>query len=251
MGRLALRDPEAGRRAAWLTARLIAADLFDLRINVDCLPVLDVASDGMHAVIGDRSYGRDAGLVALLGRATATGLLDGGVLPVMKHIPGHGRAGADSHLSLPTVDAGSAELQLDFAPFRQLRDLPMAMTAHVLYTALDADRPATTSPGIISQVIREEIGFDGLLMSDDVSMGALEGGIGERTGAAIAAGCDIALHCNGDMDEMRAVAAAVPALSGRAAVRAGAALARLHPPEALDRDAARAELDALIAPALA
>lgn len=246
-GRMAADDPDGARRGAWLTARLIAADLFDLGINVDCLPVLDVEAPGMHSVIGDRSYGRSPELVATLGRATATGLMAGGVLPVMKHIPGHGRAGADSHHTLPTVDAPAADLATDCLPFRLLNDLPLAMTAHVLYTAFDEHRPASTSPVIIADVIRRTIGFDGLLMSDDVSMNALSGDLGARTAEVVAAGCDMVLHCNGDMAEMRMVAARTPALAGRAAVRAGGALARLRVPEPFDRAAGREELESLLA----
>lgn len=246
-GRLAEADPAAGRRAAWLTARLIAADLTELGITVDCLPVLDVAAPGMHAVIGDRSYGSAPDRVATLGRDTAQALMEGGVLPVMKHIPGHGRAAADSHHALPVVDASAEALAVDCLPFRMLNDLPMAMTAHVVYRALDPDRPATTSPVIIGDVIRKSIGFDGLLMSDDLSMKALSGSFGERTEAALAAGCDVVLHCNGDIAEMRAIAAATPVLDGRAGERAAAALARLRPPGPLDRAAAREELDGLLA----
>lgn len=222
------RDREAGMRAAWLMSRLHAADLTGLGINADCLPVLDVPVEGAHDVIGDRAYGKDPETVAALGRAASEGLLAGGVLPVIKHIPGHGRAMADSHLALPRVDASHAELTAhDFAPFRALADMPMAMTAHVVYSAIDADQPATTSPKVIGDIIRDEIGFDGLLMSDDLSMKALSGDFAERCRASLAAGCDVVLHCNGVMDEMRAVAAEAVALTGKAAQRASGALARL------------------------
>jgi beta-N-acetylhexosaminidase len=208
-----------------LGARLIANELLPLGINVDCLPVADLRFPGAHDVIGDRAYGSDPAEVARLARAAAEGLLAGGVLPVVKHIPGHGRALADSHLELPRVSVSRAELEAtDFAPFRHLADLPLAMTAHVIYEAIDDRLPATISPVVIGEVIRKHIGFDGLVMTDDVSMKALSGGIGENTKAAFEAGCDVALHCNGSMDEMRAVAANAPLLDGKAAARAKKAL---------------------------
>jgi len=239
---------DAGREMAWLGARLIAADLAALGISVDCLPVLDTPVAGANDIIGDRAYGADVEVITSLGRAAAEGLLAGGVLPVIKHIPGHGRAKADSHLALPVVDASREALEArDFATFHAARDLPMAMTAHVVYTALDPRGPATTSPTVIADVIRGRIGFEGLLMSDDLSMKALSGGLGERAAAAIAAGCDIALHCNGDMAEMKAVVKHCGPLEGAAEVRAGAALARLHMPEPFDADEARARFDAAFA----
>src|SRR5690606_11460637 len=184
------------------TARLIAEELAAVGISVDCLPVADVPQPGAHDIIGDRAYGVSADEVTQLARAAADGLLDGGVLPVLKHIPGHGRASVDSHFGLPSVDADADTLRrVDFLPFAALRDLPMALAAHVIYTASDPDRPATHSKIVIGDVIRGEIGFDGLLMTDDLSMGALHGTIGERTERAFAAGCDMALHCNGDFDE--------------------------------------------------
>ncbi len=190
--------------------------------------MLDVPAPGAHDVIGDRAYAREPAEAASLGRAAAEGLIAGGVLPVIKHIPGHGRARADSHKRLPVVDATLAELEArDFAPFRALADMPMAMTAHVVYRALDRSRPATTSPLVIAETIRGAIGFDGLLISDDLSMKALKGGLGERTRAALAAGCDVALHCNGDAKEMAGVVDAAPPLAGQALARAEAALARL------------------------
>lgn len=216
---------------ARLSARLMAADLAEAGITVNCLPVLDVPVPGSHAIVGDRAYGEDADTVALFGRAVSEGMMQGGVLPVMKHVPGHGRAGADSHLELPVVSASRASLEAsDFAPFRALRDLPMAMTAHVVYTALDPGHPATTSPYVIKEVIRGLIGFEGLLMSDDLSMKALAGGFAERARAAFAAGVDIALHCNGDLQEAVAVAGASPVLKGLSLERAGAALALLGQP---------------------
>lgn len=214
--------------AVELGARLIANELARLGINVDCLPVADLRFPGAHDVIGDRAYGNDPAEVATLSRAAAEGLMAGGVLPVVKHIPGHGRAMADSHLELPRVSVAREELErTDFEPFRRLSDLPLAMTAHVIYEAVDAALPATISPKVISDVIRGHIGFDGLLMTDDVSMKALSGSIGDNTKASFAAGCDLALHCNGKMDEMRAVAANSPPLDGKSAERTKKALDRI------------------------
>jgi beta-N-acetylhexosaminidase len=245
-GDLHAADPAAGRHAAFLCARLIADDLAALGITIDCLPVADVPSPDGHDVIGDRAYSSDPAVVADLARAAAEGLMAGSVLPVVKHVPGHGRARADSHLALPVVETPRATLEaIDFAPFKALADLPLAMTAHVVYTALDPDAPATTSKRVVEEVIRGTIGFDGCLMGDDVSMQALSGDIGSRTRALFAAGCDLALHCNGDFSEMRAVAAATPVLAGEAMRRASAALARLTPPEPFDRDEAVAMVERL------
>ena len=240
-------DPALGLAAARLSARLIAADLIETGVTVDCLPLADVPVAGADAVIGNRAYGTEPGKVAAIARAVAEGLEQGGILPVLKHIPGHGRAAADTHFRLPVVDTPKAELErTDFAAFQPLADLPMAMTAHVVFSALDSAHPATTSATIIEQVIRGVIGFQGLLMSDDVSMNALAGSIAERTRAIFAAGCDMVLHCNGKLDEMREVAAETPELSGKALERARRALASRRTPQAFDRLAARAELDALI-----
>jgi beta-N-acetylhexosaminidase len=240
-------DRVAGLTAARLSARLMAADLVELGITVDCLPLADVPVAGADAVIGNRAYGTEPDKVAAIARAVTEGLEQGGILPVLKHIPGHGRATADTHFRLPEVDTSKAELEwTDFAAFQPLADLPMAMTAHVVFSALDPAQPATTSATIIRQVIRGVIGFQGLLMSDDVSMNALAGSIAERTRAIIAAGCDMVLHCNGKLDEMREVARETPELSGQALERAGRALASRRVPQAFDRLAARAELDALI-----
>jgi beta-N-acetylhexosaminidase len=240
-------EPRLGLTAARLSNRLIAADLADLGINVDCLPLADVPVAGADAVIGNRAYGTEPAKVAAIGRAVTEGLEQGGVLPVLKHIPGHGRATADSHHRLPTVDTAKSELErTDFAAFQPLADLPMAMTAHVVFSALDPVHPATTSATIIEQVIRGVIGFQGLLMSDDVSMNALAGSIAERTAAIVKAGCDMVLHCNGDIDEMRAVARETPELTGKALERAKRALAARKAPQPFDRQAARAELDALM-----
>ena len=240
-------DPALGLAAARLSARLIAADLAELGVTVDCLPLADLPVAGADAVIGNRAYGTEPEQVAAIARAVTQGLEQGGILPVLKHIPGHGRATADTHFRLPEVDTAKTELErTDFAAFQPLADLPMAMTAHVVFSALDPAHPATTSATIIEQVIRGVIGFQGLLMSDDVSMNALSGSIAERTRAIFAAGCDVVLHCNGDLDEMREVAAETPELSGKALERARRALASRHPPQPFDRVAARAELDALM-----
>lgn len=225
LGRIHQADPDLGTRAAWLMSRLHAVDLRRLGIDADCLPVLDIPVEGASSVIGDRAYGRDVEIVSAMGRAAIDGLLAGGVLPVMKHIPGHGRANVDSHHELPRVDTAREILEsVDFEPFRRLRDCPMAMTAHVVYTAIDDERPATTSARVIAEVIRGSIGFDSLLMSDDVSMQALSGDFATRTDAILAAGCDVVLHCNGKLEEARAVAERTPALAGKALERAAAAL---------------------------
>ncbi|HAO40934.1 MAG TPA: beta-hexosaminidase, partial [Afipia sp.] len=240
-------DRATGLEAARLSSRLIAADLADLGITVDCLPLADVPVPGADSVIGDRAYGTTPAKVAEIARAVTDGLAQGGVLPVLKHIPGHGRATADSHFRLPTVDTPAAELaKTDFAAFKPLADLPMAMTAHVVFSALDPAQPATTSATIIEQVIRGTIGFQGLLMSDDVSMNALQGTIAERTRASLKAGCDVVLHCNGKLDEMSQVAGEAPELAGVALARAERALASRRTPQPFDRGAARAELERLI-----
>jgi len=241
------RDPETGRRAARLGGRLIANDLAQLGIDVDCAPVADVPAADADPVIGDRAYGADPAKVAALAGAFAAGLMQGGVLPVLKHLPGHGRAMADSHQRLPVVTADRATLDaVDFAAFRPLGGLPLGMTAHVVFTAVDPVAPATTSANIVKHVIRDSIGFTGLLMSDDISMNALSGSLSERTRAAIAAGCDIVLHCNGELSEMVEVAAEAPALAGDAARRAEAALAARKPAASLDIAASRAELAKLM-----
>jgi len=246
-GRLYDIDPAAGLAAARLSARLIAADLDEVGVSVDCLPLADVPVSGANAVIGERAYGTEPAKVAAIARAVTEGLEEGGVLPVLKHIPGHGRATADTHFSLPVVDTSREELeQSDFAPFRALADLPMAMTAHVVFSALDPAQPATTSATIIDEVIRGLIGFQGLLMSDDVSMNALAGSISDRTRALLAAGCDMVLHCNGKLEEMLEVARVTPELSGKALARAGRALLSRKAPRPFDRVKARAELDALV-----
>jgi beta-N-acetylhexosaminidase len=247
----ALPDPIAAE-AAWLGARLIADDLAQLGISVDCLPVVDLPIAGADPVIGDRAYGRHCARVAQLARAVCDGLIEGGVLPVLKHIPGHGRAEVDSHLSCPVVQAGYDELcHSDFAPFRALAAMPWAMTAHIVYRAID-DAPATLSRKVVGEIIRREIGFDGVLISDDLSMHALGGGLGERTGGTLAAGCDLVLHCNGRLEEMAEVVAAAAPITPEAAARLerGEALRR-RPPNGgaaeFDREEAEHRFDALLA----
>src|SRR6201996_5233984 len=248
-GDLYATNPEAAREACYLNARLIAHDLCEVGINVDCLPVLDVPVDGADQIIGDRAFSHDPSVIIDLGRVVIEGLMEGGVLPVMKHIPGHGRANADSHLALPRVTTDAEELSAtDFVTFRSLDQCPMAMTAHVVYESIDPQRPATTSPKVIRDVIRGEIGFAGLLMSDDLSMKALEGPLSVRANKAQFAGCDLVLHCNGDMDEMRQVASEVTELNGRALKRSEQALAHLVAPGGFDPAAAEARLASLLGP---
>ena len=244
--RAAVNDPIARRELVRLGARLMAADLRRVGVNVDCVPVLDVPQAGAHDVIGDRAYAQDPDEIAALGRAAGEGLIAGGVLPVMKHMPGHGRAMADSHKSLPVVHAERAELEaVDFRPFRANSDMPMGMSAHVVYTALDSANPGTLSRKVI-RLIRRELGFDGLLMTDDLSMQALSGGFEERARKAVSAGCDVVLHCNGDRVEMEGVVKGCGTLGGKAGRRAEAALARLpREPEPFDEAAARARFDAV------
>jgi beta-N-acetylhexosaminidase len=246
-----LRDQIAsgsGPRAASLIARLLAEDLHALGINVDCAPVLDVPVAGADGIIGDRAYAMDADEVALYGRAFAQGLLDGGVLPVIKHIPGHGRAKSDSHFFLPVIESRLDDLaRTDFAPFAALRDMPLAMTAHIILSCLDGKNPVTVSEHAISTIVRGTIGFDGLLLTDDLSMKALSGRLDDRTKAALAAGCDIALPCNGVMREMEAVAGACGPLEGVSLTRFEAAWAQLRPPQAFNRAEALTLLDEMLA----
>ncbi len=247
-GDLAARDPEAGREAAWINARLIAHALEGAGVTVDCAPVCDVPVEGAHDIIGDRAFARDPARVAALARATCEGLLAGGVLPVIKHIPGHGRAFADSHAELPVVDVSRAALEeSDFPPFRALADMPLGMVAHVVLKAVDPDAPASVSATVVREVVRgAPIGFDGLLFSDDLSMGALEGDMGRRAEAVLAAGLDVVLHCNGAMAEMEAVAAAVPAMTEAAARRWARAEAARRPAEPADVTALRTRLADLL-----
>ena len=222
-------DVQAAAKYAHLASRLIAFDLKTCGITVDCMPVLDCPVVGSNDAIGDRAYAADPDAISMIGRAAAEGILEGGVLPIIKHMPGHGRAMVDSHYALPVVkDSLDILEKTDFYPFKQLNDLPIAMTGHIVFDAIDSTGPATTSPTIIHDIIRRWIGFDGLLLSDDVSMKALSGNFSERTEALFAAGCDIALHCNGNMDEARAVAAASPVLAGKGLERANRALSYLE-----------------------
>jgi beta-N-acetylhexosaminidase len=242
IGALYRQDREAGLRAAWLLARLHAFDLQRLGVTADCLPVLDVPVEGASDVIGTRAYATEPEIVIALGRAAAEGLMSGGVLPVMKHIPGHGRAFADSHHNLPVVEATLDELRAhDFQPFRALSHLPAAMTAHIVFPAVDPERPATTSARVIREIIRGEIGFDGLLISDDTSMKALSGDFSEKAAAILAAGCDLVLHCNGVMEEMAGIASRTAPLTGRSLERAERALGYIRTGDEAQEIAFRAE----------
>ena len=229
IGRLAAEDQSAGREAARLLGRLIAHDLREVGIDIDCAPVLDVATPRMTEAIGSRSFSAEPRLVAELAAAFAQGLLAGGVAPVIKHLPGHGRAIADSHLELPIVTASAEELAGgDFAPVHALANLPFAMTAHVIYPALDPEFPATTSRRVITEIIRGELGVRGLLFSDDLAMNALSGAPADRAVAALAAGCDLALFCPGRIDDSRSVLQAVPALASSLLARLDGVLAELR-----------------------
>jgi beta-N-acetylhexosaminidase len=249
LGALARRDRATARDAVRLNARILAHELLDLGIDVDCAPVLDVPVPGAHGIIGDRAYGTDPALVGELGRAACEGFLDGGVAPVIKHIPGHGRARADSHLELPVVETSLDFLaDTDFVPFVANADAPYAMTAHVVYTAVDPELPATLSELVIESVIRGRIGFSGFLFSDDVGMKALAGPLADRARAALGAGCDAVLHCSGDLAEMRELAAAMPPLTATARERFVAVRAKMRRPAPFDAKAAGERLGALLAP---
>jgi beta-N-acetylhexosaminidase len=240
-------NPMAALRTARHVGRLMAEDLIEAGITANCLPVLDVPQLGSHDVIGDRAYSANIEQVMALARAHAAGLMDGGVLPVVKHIPGHGRAEVDSHHALPVVRASRDELEkTDFPPFAAFADAPMAMTAHVIYAALDKFQPATLSKKIIKAIIRQSIGFQGLLMTDDLSMKALSGTLPEKCAAALAAGCDMLLHCNGDLGEMKEVAMAAGELKGKALRRAKAALKWARKPQSFDRPAALKDLEQIV-----
>jgi beta-N-acetylhexosaminidase len=243
----ALPDPFA-EEAARLGARLIAEDLAEAGITIDAMPVLDLPAADADPVIGDRAYDTEPARVIRLGHAVCEGLLAGGVLPIIKHIPGHGRARVDSHRALPRVEAGRAELaQQDFAPFRALAPMPWAMTAHIVFTAIDDRAPATFSRRVIDDVIRGEIGFDGVLISDDISMAALDGALAERTRRALAAGCDLALHCTGVLDQMIEIVEAAPPITAAAEARLARAEAlRRRSRQQFDREAAAARFAALI-----
>ncbi|MGB8274146.1 MAG: beta-N-acetylhexosaminidase [Alphaproteobacteria bacterium] len=247
IGALALRNGAEGREAARLMGATIAAELSELGITVDCAPVLDVPSRDAHSVIGDRAFANLPELVADLGGAFCAGLLEGGVAPVIKHIPGHGRARVDSHAELPLVDVHLGTLEaIDFAPFRALHDMPWAMTAHVIYRALDALRPATTSSKVIARTIRKAIGFEGMLISDDLSMKALSGSFKKRAADALHAGCDAVLHCNGRMDEMREVADGCRPLDDAAMARLARAASMVHPAAGADARVLAARLESLL-----
>jgi beta-N-acetylhexosaminidase len=243
IGSIAERDLAAGREAAFLLARLIARDLSDLGITINCAPVLDLALPQQTSAIGDRAFSQDPEIVAALGQSAIAGCLAGGILPVIKHLPGHGRARVDSHVALPVVESATPELAAsDWVPFRACAGAPVALTAHVLYTALDREHPATLSRAIIADVVRGDIGFGGVLLSDDLSMGALGGSLGERAARARGAGCDIAVHCNGRQDEMTEVLDAAGSLEGESAGRVARALAQRAPPSGFDPLAAEERL---------
>ncbi|MEH3127969.1 beta-N-acetylhexosaminidase [Agrobacterium cavarae] len=248
LGAIYLRDREQGLRVAWLMSRLHAFDLMRFGINVDCLPVLDVPVEGASNVIGNRAYGFDPKMVSEMGQAAADGLKAGGMLPVMKHIPGHGRGMVDSHHELPVVDVPLDDLDAhDFVPFRALNKELMGMSAHLVFNAIDPERPATTSRKVIDEIIRGRIGFDGLLMSDDSSMNALKGTLGERAANIVAGGCDIVLHCNGVMSEMLQVVKEVPPLTGRSLERAKAVEAGFPAADDADEASLRDEFNAMLA----
>jgi beta-N-acetylhexosaminidase len=239
-------DREKAHRAVYTNARLIANDLFNLGITVDCAPLADLPVEGAHDIIGDRAFGREAEQVIYLGRAMAAGLMEGGIVPVLKHLPGHGRAASDSHLELPVVHEPLDVLRAtDFVPFKALANLPMAMTAHVVYTAIDDKRMATQSPAAI-ELIRNELGFKGLLFSDDISMKAMTGSLEERARSSLAAGCDVVLHCNASMAEKQEAARGVCELRGEALARAERAMASVKPPKTYDYEMARRSLDQLL-----
>lgn len=248
LGALLESDPKAADEAVRLNTGLLSAELRDVGLDVNCIPSLDLAFPGAHDVIGDRAFAAAPEAAARLGKVCVETCLAAGVMPVIKHIPGHGRATVDSHLSLPVVEASLEELKAtDFAAFRPLANCPWGMTAHVVYTAIDPDRPATQSPKVVEEIIRDHIGFDGLLLSDDLSMEALDGDLGQRAAAAMAAGCDIALHCNGKREEMQAVADNAPRMSDKARERAAAGAKRLGKPGDFDSEEAAKRLEELLA----
>ncbi|MEK9646671.1 MAG: beta-N-acetylhexosaminidase [Alphaproteobacteria bacterium] len=243
IGEIGATDPDEAADLAFLVARLIGDDLIRLGIDVDCAPVLDVPAPDGHDIIGDRAFSADPETIGWLGRAICEGLQAAGVMPVIKHIPGHGRATADSHVELPRVDAPLDALrETDFRPFRDLADAPAGMTAHVVYSAIDAENPASTSAAVVGGTIRNEIGFDGFLMSDDLCMKALAGPLEARTAAVLAAGCDVALHCDGNLDDMKSIAAVCSPMSARALVRWERARAACRDSHSFDRAAAEARI---------
>jgi beta-N-acetylhexosaminidase len=245
---LADRNPESATKAAKLNAQMIAFELLAMGVDVNCAPVLDLPQDGADPIIGDRISGETPEKAAILGRAVCEGYLAGGVLPVIKHIPGHGRATVDSHKALPVVDATHKDLStFDFRPFKALADMPWGMTAHVVYQVLDEDHPATSSSSVVSDIIRGEIGFEGVLLSDDLSMQALQGSFTDRAESALKAGCDVILHCNGVMEEMAAVVAGCRALSAAALERIDHAAKLKEVPNNFDFEGAQQRLDQLLA----
>lgn len=246
-GTISRQNPRAARDLAYDNARVMGAELLDLGVNVDCTPCVDVPVEGAHNIIGDRAFANDPWVVASLGQAVIDGMMDSGVLPVVKHIPGHGRARADSHMELPVVDTSREELErTDFTPFRALARAPLGMTAHVVYSDIDATAPATTSKKVIDEIVRGFIGFDNLLMTDDLTMRALKGSLTERVKASIAAGCDMILHCTRNMDEMREIAEATPVLSGKARERAERALQALSAPKPLEVASVQSRIDSAL-----
>ena len=245
--RLYRAAPSSAIEAARANARALGLELRASGINVNCLPLLDVRQQGADDIIGDRALGDEPMQVAALGRAVLDGMASAGVVGVVKHMPGHGRALVDSHKARPVIDASDDELELDIAPFRTLNRAPMGMIAHLVYTAWDSERPASLSPTVIGDIIRGRIGFDGWLISDDIGMEALTGGPGERAAGVVAAGCDVALHCSGKMDEMVAVAAAVPAMSDEGEARLRRAMASARAEEGLSFAEAVDKRDALLA----
>lgn len=246
-GRLYENSPTLALRAARFVGLLMATDLIDVGITANCIPVLDLPQPGASAIINDRAYHSRPEPAAMLARAHMAGFVDGGVLPVMKHIPGHGRAEVDSHLELPVIKASRRDLEShDFVPFAGLADCPMAMTAHVVLTAIDPKNPATQSRKVVRDIIRKQLGFNGLLMTDDLSMKALKGSFTEKVAASLAAGIDILLHCNGDMSEMLEVAKAAGQLRGKALARARIALKTRRKPARFDQKAALADLQLVL-----
>lgn len=251
LGELYARDKTQGARATWLHARLLAFDLLALGVTVNCMPVLDVPSPDGHDVIGDRAYSTNVAQVSCHGSLACEGLLAGGVKPVLKHIPGHGRATADSHFNLPIIETDLESLtKTDFVPFVDLKHIDMAMTAHVIYTAVDADQPATASKKVMNEIIRRQMGYEGLIITDDITMNALSGDLTQRTQSVFAAGCDIVLHCTGRMNEMKEVANATPFLSGTALQRAQKALLGIGKTDEVNEADCRAEFEQIMSQTL-
>lgn len=246
-GAVSRQNPRAARDLAYDNARIMGAELYELGINVDCVPCVDVPVEGAHGIIGDRAFANDPWVVAGLGQSVIDGMMDSGVLPVIKHLPGHGRAKADSHMELPVVDTPREELErTDFTPFRALARSHLGMTAHVVFSQIDPSSPATTSKKVIDEVVRGFIGFDGLLMTDDLTMRALRGSLSERVKASVAAGCDMILHCTRHMEEMREIVDATPLLSGKALERAERAMAAFKRPRAIEVAVLQSRVDAAL-----